>query len=37
MDLTPLTKDDSLCPVEYAVNYVKRLQDDVRDRVKKFM
>jgi hypothetical protein len=37
MDLTPLTKDDSLCPVEYSVNYVKRLEGDVRDRVKKFM
>jgi len=37
MDLTPLTKDDSLCPVEYAVNYARRLQDDVRDRVRKFM
>ena len=37
MDLTPLTKDDSMCPIEYSVNYVKRLENDVRDRVKKFM
>jgi hypothetical protein len=37
MDLTPLTKDDKMCPVEYAVNYVKRLETDVRERVKKFM
>ena len=37
MDLTPLTKDDKMCPVEYATNYVKRLESDVHDRVKKFM
>lgn len=37
MDLTPLIEDDSLCPVEYAVGYVKRLEDDVRGRMKKFL
>lgn len=37
MDLTPLVMDESLCPVEYAVNYVKRLETDVHDRVKKFL
>ena len=37
MDLTPLVQDDSLCPVEYSVNYVKRLEADVNDRVRKFM
>ncbi len=37
MDLTPLVNDDSLCPIEYAVNYVQRLETDVRERVTKFM
>ncbi len=37
MDLTPLTRDDKMCPVEYSVNYVKRLEGDVHDRVKRFM
>ena len=37
MDLTPLTRDDQMCPIEYSVNYVKRLERDVNDRLKRFM
>ena len=34
MDLTPLAEDDSLCVEEYTLNYVRHLEDDVRERLK---
>ncbi len=37
MDLTPLTQDDTLDVTEYAVNYVKRLEQDVHQRIQRFL
>ena len=36
MDLTPLTEDDSLSVEEYAVGYVRRLEQDVSRRIRQF-
>ncbi|MBL9133077.1 MAG: PIG-L family deacetylase [Verrucomicrobiaceae bacterium] len=36
MDMTPLIEDDSLSVEEYAVGYVQRLEEDVRDRIRRF-
>jgi LmbE family N-acetylglucosaminyl deacetylase len=33
MDLTPLVADDSIDPVEFACEHVRRLEQDVRDRM----
>ena len=37
MDLTPLAQDDSLSIEEYALGYVRRLEDDVRNRVRAYL
>lgn len=37
MDLTPLVHDDSISVEEFALAYVSRLADDVRDRLCRFM
>lgn len=37
MDMTPLVEDDSLCVVEFSTKFVQRLEEDVRDRVKRFL
>jgi LmbE family N-acetylglucosaminyl deacetylase len=36
MDLTPLIEDDSLDPLQFTLDYVKRFADDVEDRLKPF-
>lgn len=36
MDLSPLVQDDSLSVEEFSLNYVTRLADDVRDRLRRF-
>lgn len=36
MDLTPLIQDDSLCVEEFTLNFIDRLKNDVRDRLRKF-
>jgi len=36
MDLTPLAMDDSMCVEEYTLGYVRRLEDDVRKRVRAY-
>ncbi len=35
MDLTPLVRDDSLDPVEYAMTFVDELRDDIATRIKR--
>jgi hypothetical protein len=37
MDLTPLAHDDTLSIEDYALGYVRRLEDDVRDRVRAYL
>jgi LmbE family N-acetylglucosaminyl deacetylase len=37
MDLTPLVEDDQIDVQEYTLNYVRRLQEDVAQRLKKFV
>jgi LmbE family N-acetylglucosaminyl deacetylase len=36
MDLTPLAHDDTMCVEEYTLNYVRRLEEDVRKRVRAY-
>jgi LmbE family N-acetylglucosaminyl deacetylase len=36
IDLTPLVKDDSICPMAYITGYIDRFATEVTDRVKKF-
>ncbi len=36
MDLTPLAMDDTMCVEEYTLGYVRRLEDDVRKRVRAY-
>jgi LmbE family N-acetylglucosaminyl deacetylase len=36
MDLTPLIQDDTLDPEAFALGFVDRLKDDVRERIRKF-
>lgn len=36
IDLTPLIKDDSICPIDYITSYIDRFAAEVTDRVKKF-
>ena len=36
MDLTPLIKDDQLDIEQFATGFVRRLEDDVRERVRRF-
>jgi len=36
IDLTPLIKDDSICPIDYINGYIDRFAAEVTDRVKKF-
>lgn len=37
MDLTPLAHDDSLCVEEYTLGYVRRLEQDVQQRLKAYL
>jgi hypothetical protein len=37
MDLSPLVMDDSISPEEYALGYVKRLEEDVQERIKRYL
>ena len=37
MDLTPLAEDDSFCVQEYTLNYVRRLEADVCERLKAYL
>ena len=37
MDLTPLALDDSLCIMEFALGYVRRLEEDIRAKIKAFL
>ncbi len=36
MDLTPLIKDDSLSVEDFTLNFIDRLKNDVRDRIRRF-
>ena len=36
MDLTPLAHDDTMCVEEYTLGYVRRLEDDVRKRLRAY-
>ena len=36
LDLTPLIKDDSICPIDYITGYIDRFAAEVTDRVRKF-
>jgi hypothetical protein len=37
MDMTPLIEDDQLDMEQFATRFVRRLEDDVRERVRRFM
>ena len=37
MDLTPLAEDEKIDVEEYTLNYVRRLEKDVADRMKRFL
>jgi LmbE family N-acetylglucosaminyl deacetylase len=37
MDLTPLVQDDSISPLDYVLEHIKRFEEDVRSAVSKFL